>query len=413
MYTRSSFRMIRFTIVALGLAASFLSCDAGSSGDSRVSVVDSAGVEIVESRRPLWGDGDEWRISDAPVLQIGTVTGDPAYELHRVAGVVRFSDGRIVVANGGSSQLRFYDAKGVHLRDVGRQGEGPGEFQFLGRIWTLRADSLATYDDFPQNRVSVFDSQGKLVRSHQLQMVEGMGIPSARAGFSDGSILSVSGTGSFSQQEGRIEGSTWIYSRYSDDGSFLNKIGEGRGGPRWGTENRGRYTFPYLPLVLGIPPGGAGPNSLYLGEGTRLEVERRRTDGTLARIIRWNAERRPVSSEVVGRYKSYLAAQAGDHNRARQSARWVEEVPFPEQMPAYQSLKVDVLGNLWLEQYRAPWEDEPQWWVFDPEGRWLGELSIPKDFRIDEIGSDYLLGVRRDEDRVEYVTMFELRRGGP
>lgn len=410
MHRGSSLGMIRSHLVALALALPFLSCDASPSADSRVSVVDSTGVEIVETRSPLWGAGDEWRISDAPVLQIGTVEGDPAYELYRVAGVVRLSDGRIVVANDGSSQLRFYDAKGVHLRDVGGEGEGPGEFQFLLRIWTLRADSLATFDN-SQMRVSIFDSQGKLARSRQLQMVEGMGFPSALTGFSDGTILSLSGVGSLSPQEGRIEGNTWIYSRYSDDGRFLNKIGEGRGGPRWGTDYRGGYSFPYLPLVLGIPPGGAGPNSLYLGEGTRLEVERRRTDGTLARIIRWNAERRPVSSEVVGRYKSYLAAQADDPNGRRQAERWVDEVPFPEHMPAYQSLKVDVLANLWVEQYRAPWEDEPRWWIFDPEGRWLGELSIPKDFRIDQIGADYLLGVQRDEDRVEYVAMFELGRG--
>ena len=126
-----------------------------------------------------------------------------------------------------------------------------------------------------------------------------------------------------------------------------------------------------------------------------------------------SAERRPVSTEVVDRYKSYRVAQADDPNGRRQAARWVDEVPFPEQMPAYQSLKDDVIGNLWVEQYRAPWEDQPDWWVFDPEGRWLGELSVPKDFRIDQIGADYLLGVRRDENRVEYVTMFELRRGGP
>lgn len=270
MHTGSSLGMISSHVVALGLALPFISCDASPSADSRVSVVDSAGVEIVESRRPLWGDGDEWRISDAPVLQIGTVTGDPAYELHRVAGVIRLSDGRIVVANDGSRQLRFYDAKGVHLRDVGRQGEGPGEFQFLYRVWTLPADSLATFDN-AQMRVSIFDSQGTLVRSRQLQVVEGMGRPSAQTGFSDGSILTISGVGSLSPQEGRIEGNNWIYSRYSGDGSFLNRIGEGRGGPRWGTDYRGRFTFPYLPLVLGIPPGGAGPNSLYLGEGSRLE----------------------------------------------------------------------------------------------------------------------------------------------
>ncbi|WP_419943063.1 hypothetical protein [Candidatus Palauibacter sp.] len=61
-------------------------------------------------------------------MSIGTAGGDPAYELFRVGGAMRLSDGRIVVANAGTGELRVYDPDGIHLASWGGQGDGPGEF---------------------------------------------------------------------------------------------------------------------------------------------------------------------------------------------------------------------------------------------------------------------------------------------
>lgn len=44
--------------------------------------------------------------------------------LHRVAGGFRFADGHIVVANGGTQEVRVYDARGRFLLSGGRRGEG-------------------------------------------------------------------------------------------------------------------------------------------------------------------------------------------------------------------------------------------------------------------------------------------------
>jgi len=46
--------------------------------------------------------------------------------------------------------------------------------------------------------------------------------------------------------------------------------------------------------------------------------------------------------------------------------------------------------------------------VFDPGGRWLGEMTLPEGFRVFEIGKDYALGVYRDELGIEHVRMYGL-----
>ena len=63
-----------------------------SSGDAPKSAGparrDSVGIEIVENTAPLWANGQGWTVVDSPLVDIGGVAGDPAYDLAQVSGVV-------------------------------------------------------------------------------------------------------------------------------------------------------------------------------------------------------------------------------------------------------------------------------------------------------------------------------------
>ena len=48
--------------------------------------------------------------------------------------------------------------------------------------------------------------------------------------------------------------------------------------------------------------------------------------------------------------------------------------------------------------------------MFDPEGVWLGPVTLPGRLQIVEIGPDYVLGTTRDELGVESVVMYDLDR---
>ena len=94
----------------------------------------SAGVRIVDNARPADDARLPWRIGPDPVVSIGEVTGDESYMLHRANDAATLPDGRIVVANTGTNELRVFDAAGVYLTTWGRAGEGPGEFTALRAI---------------------------------------------------------------------------------------------------------------------------------------------------------------------------------------------------------------------------------------------------------------------------------------
>ena len=80
------------------------------------------------------------------------------------------------------------------------------------------------------------------------------------------------------------------------------------------------------------------------------------------------------------------------------------DIPFPETFPAYRSFLVDDERNLWVAEYRR-W---PRWAVFDPEGRFLGNVPTPRNGQVTHIGSDFVLGVWRDEMDVEQVRVYRL-----
>jgi hypothetical protein len=103
-----------------------------------------------------------WTLAAKPLLEIGVVEGDPEQELFDARSSVRLTDGRIVVLNAGSNELRFYDKSGKFLSKTGRKGKGPGEFGWAARVYYTHPDSLLVFDQ-STSQESHFDATGKFI----------------------------------------------------------------------------------------------------------------------------------------------------------------------------------------------------------------------------------------------------------
>jgi hypothetical protein len=60
----------------------------------------------------------------------------------------------------------------------------------------------------------------------------------------------------------------------------------------------------------------------------------------------------------------------------------------------------------------SPGDGETRFLVVDPNGPVLGELRIPRDFELFEVGSDYVLGRIYDPNAVPGIAMYRFRRAG-
>ncbi len=146
-------------------------CAPGDMSTSAAAIADSAGITIVTNTAPAWTAESAWHVADSPTIDIGVVAGDAAYEFFRPLGAVRLSDGRIVVANRGTVELRYFDKSGKQLVTAGGEGGGPGEMMDMSWFSRTVGDSMVVYDR-RNRRLSVFDPQGVYDHSVRLQTSE-------------------------------------------------------------------------------------------------------------------------------------------------------------------------------------------------------------------------------------------------
>ena len=84
--------MTRAAATAVLLAAA--ACDSAPAPIHTIHT-DSAGIPIAAAVTPLWGPGDGWPVEAEPLVEIGTVTGDPEYQFSDVVAAVRLGNGDI------------------------------------------------------------------------------------------------------------------------------------------------------------------------------------------------------------------------------------------------------------------------------------------------------------------------------
>ena len=389
---------MRFHGATPALVAAVLFPLLGCSGvgdDAGAVVRDSAGIRIVENRGPAWREGRGWRVVREPSLTIGVLEGPDEYQLFRARSAIRLDDGRIVVANAGSSELRFYDAHGRFLTSVGGEGEGPGEFRYMGAIWRVLGDSMVVYDYTNGMRFSVFDRNGRLGRSFQ---IEAPGSPFALPEdlIWGTTVVSMSAIRVGERVDGLRRDSA-LYRTHSLSGTVLDTLGRFPGDEVF-AQSMGEDNV----LAMSVPFGRRAQSTAagdywYFGASDRYEIHGFDRSGELKRLIRRDVVNRAVTQDLV------------EQLRGRASGPMRRDIPIPETMPAHGRFLGDPDGNLWVQEYRVEGEPE-RWAVFDANGRFLGIVEFPAPGRVTEIGIDYVLGVWTDDLDVEQVRLYALRK---
>ncbi|UCC74409.1 MAG: hypothetical protein JSV86_07590 [Gemmatimonadota bacterium] len=197
---------------------------------------DSAGIEAIESRGPAWSAEEAWVVEGEPSLEIGAQDGAPEYIFFRVAGALRLDDGRIVIADGFSNQVRFYSEAGEFLKAVGREGQGPGEYQYIRSLGRCAGDSVVAFDLHWQAKV--YTAAGELVREmplHDPNSYQGLGpynLTCSRTGYF---LITGWGERSFQQIIGFYQAMAPV-SLLDRDGNLVLDLGEHRASEQGGVE---------------------------------------------------------------------------------------------------------------------------------------------------------------------------------
>jgi hypothetical protein len=363
----------------------------------------STSVRIVENpdRAP-----SNWALSQDPTVDVGG-EGDDHAPFFGIARAIRMSDGRIVVADGGSMMLRVLTTDGHEQDPIGGPGEGPGEFRSFTYVGQLPGDSLVVAD-LELARVSVFDPTGHLAREQRWGNAANSPSSAVVGVFDDGSLLSRGFIQLGYPPPHGLRRHPALFFHLAPDGTLADTVGEFLGGETY-----------YLPTERGFRanPGLFGQrlsfatagNEVYVGMSDTYEILVFSSAGQpLLRVRRAKRLDRVSPADVAAEKELRLSLEPPDGRRASLE-RMLAEMPVPEQMPAFDRVLVDDEQNIWVRDYHPTWRSGPvSWAIFEPSGQIVAEITMPANLEPEHIGRNFMLGIAKDESDVERVRLYRL-----
>lgn len=378
---------------------------------------DSAGIRIIRSTRPLWTATSGWSLSTKPVLSFSD-SADGTNKLNRIAGVLRLSDGRVVVAESRDAQLRVYDAHGTFTQSIGKRGSRAGEFTDIINMTRLAGDTIAVES---AEYTSIFAPNGGFVRR-------------VRYGpFEPGLMQSPF---------------TAVVGRFANGTAVVADIPPGRraGGAHWiewstlvlvdtmGSAIRTVDRVPSVafgahvnaPVRLTFGPElvqASASNHVYIGFGNDFSIREYDDSWTLRRIIRRAWSPTPLTKSDITTYvDEWMTLWSTDKGAVRDRDRLARlNASYPDSLPAFVDMLAMPSGELWLREPELKGASlcacltgvtvvPSKWMVFDSNGRWLGRVIMPVNFTPSEIGRDYVLGTMRDANNVARIAMYKIQK---
>lgn len=331
-------------------------------------------------------------------LRLGSVAGGGADEFGQVMALEADELGRIYIADGLSNEIRVFTPDGRHLRTLGGQGSGPGEFRMLTGMAGGMDGRLSAMDPIA-SRLTVFDTAGTLVGTYSREFTLGTTIPWAGVVDPQGHVYDwtheTPGTGSSAGPRQfllrhRLEGRRLV----PDDTLFLPRTTP--------TDTFQTHTPDGLRLVGDVPFSSsrrwrlAPDGSIWIGMTGDYRLDRLGFDGdTVATLQRpWE----PVAVSPAER-DSVVAEDGVPADRV------------PETKPAFRSFFVASDGRVWVEPH-LPDDGGTAWDVFSDAGAYLGRvrtaLELETEVPSPVVRGDRLYAVLRDELDVPYVVRLRI-----
>lgn len=353
-------------------------------------------------------------------LRIGGLEGEMEYTFGSVSDLTPAAAGGLYVGDGQIGLIRHYDADGVHLGDVGRQGQGPGEFRAISRMRVLDDGRLAVWDQ-GNGRVSYFGPDRAFLDSEPVQTAFGSWHTFEFGG--DGSVYTL-----FRPADGGSPESLtgprgdWGRAVPGENVERLHSVpDEDPVGPRYVLSGWGGYYRPFNTWTLHVM-GNDG--SYYEVRNDEYRIRHVHPGGGETFITR-NEPQIALTDDEVREWTARSESMAQRPGSDRSTF-----FPIPEIKPYIRQLVTDLDGRLWVSRYtdaafmpytpeqtaeRAAqdlpsynWRDRLRWDVYAPTDEYLGSVTFPFQTGLATAKGDRVWAVQSGPFREEYVVQYRM-----
>lgn len=386
-----------------------------------------AALIVLGSCTDAAGENDDASIDELPrstvreELRIGDAH-DPDIGFTRIAAVAVDADGNTYVAESGENHVRVYDPAGQRIQVIGRQGEGPGEFQSVMYMGVI-GDTLWV-GDLGNHRVTLFSREGRVIAT--LPAPEHVFLPQPGWQFR---IMGTTYRGG-----GRLGGNVWLYGMRS--GMEGQKVAV----PRLVFDSTGAIVdtvgFQHMTMGSAANRVKVGARELFLpripvdtlhvlAENGRYVITRPvaatddeadflvthlgpREDTVFIRRYRY----RPVPFEdwyLDSMATRFAARYRGSANIPREAVEAAvrEHVTLPAFQPPVAHAQASQDGGLWL---RRTFDYHPvhRWVLLDAEGAPRGQVELPSNAIVQWSRGDTFWAVIPDELDVPWLVRYRI-----
>jgi hypothetical protein len=347
-----------------------------------------------------------WTVSVEPSLRIGIVDGDDAYQWQYILAATKLADGSIVAADRRAGEIRFFSAAGKHNYTIGRRGEGPGEFRNPSQLLQRSRDTLVVFDDRNQ-AISTINLKTREVQTRKSACVRDDSSAKIKMRYSNAILIRndaciVVFANSPATIAGAVRGQIRVRLTPADNGRTVT-LGEFQGIEN-GRPNSNPGNAFVLPIYLNTAVTASSAR-IFIGDNAGSVVRTFDHSGGAHEPITLPLKPIPFSAVERADFRKRFLAKIAPISRQQ-----AEELEMPTSTAAFLDLHADLLGHLWAQRPTIRQDAENAWVIVDVNGTTIGQATLPARFRPLEIGADYVLGVARDEDDVQFLQVHALTR---
>ena len=368
-------------------------------------------------------------------LVIGAVNAEPELEFQNISAIGVSNDGTMYVADGGSRSIRVFNDAGKFVRQWGRRGDGPGEFQFISNV-LFQGDTVFIVDS-RQMRVTAFTREGAVIatwRTGPTQLNQAVPL----AAVSNGWIMQASETPrawvDAPPKAGEVRNLVVRLGQVRELGTQPDSLRELASyvAQHWIGVQVGGRPVQERPLFEPVPDHAVDSRGLiYLSRAESYRIDVIDPNGKAVRTLSRRYDPIEITRAMVSRYRSNVnqhfdtvsaatMVQPQMRNIARLGALARADLPMPRAIPPLGQLFVSPGGVVWvtrIDQYaqpvdtyfsRAPKQPQP-WDVFDASGVFIGSAQTPANFTLRSVTEREIIGIERGELDVQYVVRYRFR----
>lgn len=389
-------------LIALAVVVFLAACgdDTGSrAGTVTRDTLPNGTVLVRNAETGAWDSASAWTFAEE--VRIGAVEGTGPDVFGAVHDLDVDAYGRAWVLDRQEKRVEVFDARGRHVRTVGRGGAGPGELEeptgaAFDPAWRLWVED-------PRNaRYTVFDSTGAPATTYRRDSmmygwswlggitrggrVFAVDLKRLDTGETERVLIERDSTGAVVD--------TFALPVFEEHAYLLQSNGR----------TRMAAGVPFSPS-LGWTVADDG--TMWFGSTGEYRLIQRTLEGDTVRIVEKDWHPIPVrpaerDSALARDFYEQMRAQGADVDPAR----------VPAHKPAWSSVTLDDRGYLWVfPLLETPTRRAVD--VFDPEGVYLGRVALPDGTQLQwptpTIRGDRLYAVVRDDMDVQYVVVGRLR----